>query len=406
MSEVVTSRMAAKVGVQQVVILRDADRIGDGAEHVISTMWDEIKKVIAAGGHVSHHLQNLMSQMAASTGDHLDKSLIGLSKEIYKSAIGDIIEEVPMAVLASLMDPEPLQEARQKATPEQRRQIESMVFGEPGEDDVSRIVYGRHAQGNVSWRHRLTQQTGLNTPMILSAIITQSAARGDTPQKMADALLPYVQGVQSTARRIARTESARIANEARMQAYDALGSTIVGYQIHATMDWRTRPEHAHRSGTIYYKNPKRGQKSLGEMPRPPLESDGTVAHNCRCYLSPVFRLEPALTKDPAIRQGLKDARGRLVPDPTVYRDWFKTAPPLDRVYAVGAGRLSAASSRLTRGQKLDWAHFVDPKTGGLLSADEIENERNDRRKSRIKKNRGLFASLKRLITKVASLGVR
>jgi hypothetical protein len=32
------------------------------------------------------------------------------------------------------------------------------------------------------------------------------------------------------------------------------------------------------------------------MPRPPLEADGSVAFNCRCYLTPVLLADPVLVQ--------------------------------------------------------------------------------------------------------------
>ena len=52
-----------------------------------------------------------------------------------------------------------------------------------------------------------------------------------------------------------------------MDAHAQLGDLVAGWQVHATLDERTRPEHAARNGTIYWLHPKAGQKGVGEMPR-------------------------------------------------------------------------------------------------------------------------------------------
>lgn len=407
MTSLATSRMAAKMGIQQVEILRDSDRIGDEAEAHIQSIWKKIKDILwSKSPHRAHEAAKLAAMIVPATMGLVGGNLEGMAAEIREKTIRDIIDEVPLAVLASLMPMKtPVSEARRKATPAQDRQIRAMLFDEPSDEEAAQIVYGRHPQGDLSWRHRIVQQTGMATPAVMAAIITQAAARGETPDQMARSLLPHVQGVQATARRIARTESARIANETRMRAFDDMGDAVAGFQIHATLDWRTRPEHAARSGTIYWKAPKRGQKGLDQMPRPPLEADGTVAHNCRCYLSPVFKIDPAAEREPVVQHGIKDKNNRLVPDPTVYQEWFKTASHQDRVYAVGASRIAAAQERLKGSQKLDWAHFIDPRTGSLLSADSIERERSDTRLKRIRRNRSVFAWLKRLISKVARTGI-
>lgn len=146
----------------------------------------------------------------------------------------------------------------------------------------------------------------------------------------------------------------RIAHETRMQAYEELGEMVIGYQIHATMDARVRPHHAARSGTIYYKKPGPGQLGTNKMPRPPLEEDGTVAHNCRCWLTPVLEVQKQIEEDPAAKAVFTNARDELIPNPAVYTDWFDRADEGDKRRVVGARRLAIVRDRLKPGEKLGW----------------------------------------------------
>lgn len=140
-----------------------------------------------------------------------------------------------------------------------------------------------------SWEQDLSQATRLATPDWIGSVLAFGFAAGQTPQEVARTLRPVVAGVQVTAKRIARTYGMQVAHSAQMQAHEQLGDLVIGYQVHATKDVNTRPEHRARDGTIYYREPSRGQKGLDECPHPPLEADGTMAWNCRCWLSPVLR---------------------------------------------------------------------------------------------------------------------
>jgi SPP1 gp7 family putative phage head morphogenesis protein len=126
-------------------------------------------------------------------------------------------------------------------------------------------------------------------PEKLAGILADGYAVGKGPRGIAKDLLPYVNDVRVSAMRVARTWGMHVAASAQMDTHAELGDLVIGYQVHASLDKNTRPEHRARNGTIYWREPKAGQKGCDEMPRPPLEADGSTAWNCRCYLSPVLR---------------------------------------------------------------------------------------------------------------------
>ena len=158
-----------------------------------------------------------------------------------------------------------------------------VVFPPPPKEAVQRIVR------STGWEQRIERVTKLARPEQIADRVVRSFTDGTTGQELVRELTPVLQGVQASARRVVRTEAARVAHEGRMAAYQGLADLVVGYQIHAVKDSRTRPEHLARDGEVYYANPQPGQKGYGEMPKPPLEADGSVAHNCRCWLTPVLR---------------------------------------------------------------------------------------------------------------------
>lgn len=134
--------------------------------------------------------------------------------------------------------------------------------------------------------------TWLSTSLITSTIFNGIAA-GEDRREIAKRLQPLFNGSASSARRLARTEGLRVATATTLQASEQLADEILGYQVQAVLDDRTRPDHRERNGTIYYRHPRPGQKSMAtDMPRPPMDPPfppGSIQWNCRCFLVPVFR---------------------------------------------------------------------------------------------------------------------
>ena len=111
-------------------------------------------------------------------------------------------------------------------------------------------------------------------------------------QRIAADIRPAVQGVVTSARRVARTAGLWIAHEAELHVYEeGLSDIVVGYTVRAVVDEATRKKHRERNGTAYYRHPKAGQLGYDSMPRPPRESPkdgGGWSFNCRCFLDPIL----------------------------------------------------------------------------------------------------------------------
>jgi len=162
-----------------------------------------------------------------------------------------------------------------EAEGEEREEILELLFPPLDVPFIHSIIYA------TDWRERLQASTRLATPSALASLLAAGVAAGKSQAEIARDLLPLVDGVRSSARRIARTEAIRVAGEGQLAAHERLGpDLVIGYQVRATLDQHTRPHHAARSGTVYYRNPRPGQLGFDKMPRPPIEEDGkTVAFN-------------------------------------------------------------------------------------------------------------------------------
>jgi len=114
--------------------------------------------------------------------------------------------------------------------------------------------------------------TKLAAPDALASIISAGWSQGLTPAAIARQLRPALQGVQSSARRVARTVSMQIAHDVQWNMYEAVPG-VDSYVIKSMHFPASRSWHIARHGTRYYRNPKKGQKGFQQLPHPPLEAD-------------------------------------------------------------------------------------------------------------------------------------
>lgn len=273
-----------------------------------------------------HRLTHVARAELAALGEQV-ATLIGTTAERqYRTARDragrDVAAELPHAVVReSLLEARPVVKVGTRGRP--------TILPAPSPAAVQRVVY------SSGWPARLARETGLAAPADVARVVSRGMVGGRSIRDIAGDLSPVVQGVGATARRIARDEVQRVSNEAQWEAWAEIDDMIAGYQIHAVLDSRTRPEHRARDGTVYWKTPKPGQKGLDEMPRPPMEASGKTAFGCRCVLSPVWD-EPSYN-DPHARHG---------PDPDVMDRWFQRAPQREKRLAVGHRAYNAVAGAL------------------------------------------------------------
>jgi hypothetical protein len=154
-----------------------------------------------------------------------------------------------------------------------------LLFPPPSKETLDRVI-NQPVQG-VTWRDRLEGATRTSaTPEKLMAILSQGFSQNKSPREIAKDLLPAVDGVRSSARRIARTESMRVSHGVAEESWKGMGDLVIGFQVHATLDQNTRPWHAARNGQVHFKEPKGSQLGMDQCPHPPLEADGSMAWNC------------------------------------------------------------------------------------------------------------------------------
>ena len=293
-------QLASRTETQHDRLLSRAERTANAVDRSIVQAWNRLLARIGSNPSPVAALatsRHLTRQMFGDIFAALSQSFGDLARRGYRTAADTLTATVPTPHLqASLLHKRHLRakprliEAKQPPfgvflhrvpmrdnfddlpEEEQRDHFAELLFPPPSLSTITKWL-GVKVNG-MTWIDSIAQSTSLSnaTPDALAGFIAGGFAAGQTLQQIAKTLEPLVQGVQTTARRVARTYGMAIAHEAAFNAHEQLGDMVIGYEIHAQRDQNTRAWHAERDGTIYYKDPKPGQKGLFQMPRPPLEA--------------------------------------------------------------------------------------------------------------------------------------
>lgn len=252
-----------------------------------------------------------------------------------------------------------------------------LLFPPPSADEVRRKLEFLIPPMPLS----ATGSQGAMATEIMAQAMARVRSEGGNNRDVAKAILPFFDGDRARARRTARTYGLFIANEMHREISDGLGDLVAGRQVNNPGGENARPDHALRSGTIYWKRPKAGQWGYEVMPRPPwdtgrgpFEQGGGLKHSCRCWMADVLALLDSLRDNPVIR----DAKGMLVPDVLTYEDWWSRATEKQRRAAVGTRRYDAMAAQTDRPR---WADFITAR-GELLSVERIGKETAQQRADR------------------------
>lgn len=263
-------------------LLARADRAADSAESVVRGVWLRLLAAVEAGGpyFVVRRRAAAALRSLPAAAHAVRAELGGVARDAARWAAEALAKTLTADRRAKLLlrrrgvlerEDEPL------ADPLVGHILPSLTTGQ-----VDAVLL-RHG-----WGERLQALTRLVEPEALASEVATLVSGGKTIDEIARLIRPRVQGVQTAARRVARTAGLWVAHEAELHTYDQLGDLVVGYEVRAVLDHATRPEHRKRDGTKYYREPKAGQKGMKDMPHPPRESDGSWAFNCRCFLVPLL----------------------------------------------------------------------------------------------------------------------
>lgn len=273
--------MPSAANLHQLRLLARADQSADRAETAIGRTWGELLRAIRAGGSwpaVFDAARQVLHTLSAAATD-VGHDLAALHRDAATWTAEHLVATLPRRVCLALL--------RRRGLLEDVANETQLLAGSllPPLDPFSirRVVYGS------GWVQSFQRLTRLAAPDVLASRIAGLVQQGQTVQQIARAIRPVVQGVQVSARRVARTAGLWIAHEAERDVYRGLeNDLIIGYQVNAVLDQATRPEHRKRDGQRFYFRPQAGQRPMNECPHPPREADGSLAFNCRCFLTPIL----------------------------------------------------------------------------------------------------------------------
>jgi len=392
------ARVAAKGFIAQIDALGRADAAGDRAEAIVSEAWSRLLRLIdrvARTGDVAAFrdaVGRLFGPLGVQIAKTIAQSVEQSAERAYQQAADTVTDLLPLPAVKSSLGESRLAEREIPRTQlpgfinidpsgpmdvgsvlrldnadgltddAARDLFRQLIFPPPDRKTIRAVVY------QSDWIARLQTQTSLAGPDEIARAVVKNLADGGKVRDLARSLLPVVNGVRATARRIARDETMHATHAMQHQAWAQVGEMVVGFQVHAVLDDRTRPEHRARNGQTFYKQPTGNQRGMDECPQPPRESpkDGSKwAYGCRCFTSPLL-----LVND---RQG-----NNLTPpaqiDPKITGDWFADTTERNRKMAVGVERYQIVSRSLGRDPR--WSDFTDAG-GQLLPLDALRSRVRD-----------------------------
>lgn len=247
---------------------------------------------------------------------------------------------------------------------ESRSKIATTVFPDLTAQQVSLVVANQQIPEKI---YNSLRRSGSSPRQIASMV----AIMGN-PAERRRLLDEYFRRLRNAAYTSVRTSMASIMGQTNREVYDAIPADVIGFQVLGILDNKIRPHHRARHGTIYYKVPGVDRPGFQDMPNPPLEANGEYAYNCRCTLVPVFKGDDTKARD---------IRGRIIPNAKVFSVWFDRQTEAAKIAIVGKKRYFAAKERSQ--SPPNWIHFLDSKTGVLMTDTEISNETRTKRKNRI-----------------------
>lgn len=415
---VVDQRLASALHLLHIEQISRTETIADKVEQIIRSHIDE-----AVGAIVSSNGQgDSVFRAAALFREAFDNAIVETEKLLAKMVLAAhqgtgqcVVDSIPLnwfllvrpdaphvfeaetPKLFSINELEPVLRGNLSGAEKKRMALE-LLFPPPSRSFITAAIQSRDNTTGLPWQTRMRSLSSLfGDPVSLASQISFAYSRGENIRDLTERILPQVKGVLSSAKRIARTESRRIAMQVQQDDFGEIDDLMIGQQILAVMDENTRPEHAARNGTVFYKEPKAGQQSLADAPTLP------DAPNCRCWYSPVLMPPKQVRDDPALAAKFENKSGNQIPDPSSYGDWFANADDKRRRLAVGSSRYQAIVDRFGPGYQPRWEEFIQPD-GTLLARTTLESETDAKRLERMQKVQAAMTERAQLFRQVSQTG--
>jgi len=311
---------------RQQAVLRDARRteLAIVAEQDVcfGLIMDDYRRGHTSGGTITRRLQAFAAAVQNIIGDAL---ALG-AHDWWRSAVelwADAAVEEPRLMAAIALSP------RRSLAESKARDRASAAFAlldiltPPSMREVLEIINA--PVNGLTWRERLSGMTSRRVSQRgIANAVAEAYAAGGNIDDVTRAVRPLVHESSTAARRIARTESLRVANEMHERSMDEAGDIVIGHTYTATLDAVTRPEHAARHGRVVKKPGYR--IALPDGP------------NCRCEWIPIFDHDVKIFGRP----------GTLPPEASkveAFAGWFDQQPRHRRVAVVGTDAYARAQTK-------------------------------------------------------------
>ncbi len=251
-----------------------------------------------------------------------------------------------------------------------------LIFPPMTPERIAAILAAQFPQTSETWRNAITRVTGRAS---LDQIIQQAVlgmAEGDNVQQLTERLRPIVGHSEAQARNVARRASMWVAEQAQRDSWAHVDDLMVGAQIIAILDSRTRSHHAARHGTVFFK-PGFGPPDAPRLADMPFLPDEPW---CRCMSTPVLRPPDEVLNDPAAAVQYRSLAGD-VPNPEDMIQWWDAAPDENKKFHVGARRFETVKGMLGDTRPPEYPDFLDTD-GRLLTIKRLKSESPQARERR------------------------
>lgn len=187
---------------------------------------------------------------------------------------------------------------------------------------------------------------------------------GATNQQMISNIKPLFNSmVANNLDSLVKTSVSTVVNDVRMATYKDNEDIFKGYQHHATLDSRTRLEHALRDGATWDLN----YKGTNDKGKKFVFKNTPLGWRCRCIILPITKSYKELGLDIGeIPEGTRSSMNGQVPESTTFTKWFDKLDSKSQEQYLGKGRYE-----LYQSGKINFSDLVNQR-GRVLSIKELE----------------------------------
>ena len=321
---------------RSLVLIRIQNGLSNDVAILYNEMIDDISTTILKSGKISNHLtktiKDIKAQLQAPNVDEELKELaqaeVNYTQKAYNSVIGiDLFKNIPP------------------------------------EGAMSVILNTSLIEGATvaSWLKDLEASQAFDVERAVKLGMTL----GETNAQLANRLKSTMELSMRNAQTIVRTATATVANQARTEFYDANDEVIKAWKWDATLDGRTRKEHADRDGALWDMN-KEGINAKGK--KYPFRYT-PYGWNCRCQIVPVLKSWKELGIDEEeVPVGTRSSLDGYVSQDMTFDKWLKTKSSEFQKEYLGAGRYELYSKG-----KITLSDLINQK-GRYLSIKELKEK--------------------------------